>query len=52
MGFTASDARRAVAASPRAGAVEERLRAALGVLRAIDASRGGTRCQEPFAMWS
>jgi hypothetical protein len=51
MGVTANDARRAVAACPRAGAVEERMRAALGVLRTIYASRG-TRCEEPRAMWS
>ena len=49
MGVTATDARRAVAACPRKGAVEERMRAALGALRAIYASRGtGTRCEEPL----
>jgi hypothetical protein len=47
MGVTAGDARRAVAACPRAGAVEERMRAALGALRNIYVSRGGgTRCEE------
>ena len=52
MGVTASDARRAVAASPRAGAVEERMRAALGALRKIYASRGsGTRCEEAPRRW-
>ena len=48
MGVTASDARQAVAASPRSGTIEERLRAALGALRSIYASRG-TRCAEPLA---
>jgi hypothetical protein len=48
MGVTASDARQAVAASRGPGAVEERMRAALALLRRIDASRGrGTRCEEP-----
>jgi 5-methylcytosine-specific restriction endonuclease McrA len=47
MGVTASDARRAVAESCRTGSVEERLRAALGTLRTIYASRAGTRCEEP-----
>ena len=51
MGVTASDARQAVAASPRSGTAEERMRAALGALRAIYASRGGTRCAEPLAAW-
>ena len=52
MGVTASDARWAVAASPRAGAVEERMRAALGALRKIDPSRGsGTRCEEAGRRW-
>ena len=51
MGVTASDARQAVAASPRSGTAEERMRAALGALRTIYASRGGTRCAEPLAAW-
>ena len=51
MGVTAGDARQAVAACPRAGVVEERMRAALGALRTIYAGRG-TRCEEPRAMWS
>ena len=52
MGVTASDARRAVAASPRAGSVEERMRAALGALGTIYASRGsGTRCEEARRRW-
>ena len=47
MGVTAGDARRAVAASPRRGTVEERMRAALRALGNIYASRGGgTRCGE------
>jgi hypothetical protein len=50
MGVTAGDARRAVAAAPRAGAVEERMRAALGALRTIYASRG-TRCEEARPGW-
>jgi hypothetical protein len=53
MGVTAGDARRAVAASPRGGAVEERMRAALGALHSIYASRGeGTRCEEPRPLWA
>jgi hypothetical protein len=51
MGVTASDARRAVKTCPGPGTVEERMRAALGALRTIYASRGaGTRCEEPLAM--
>ena len=51
MGVTASDARLAVAESPRTGTVEERLRAALGVLGNTYATRRGTRCQEPPPTW-
>ncbi len=52
MGVTTADARRAVAACPRAGAPEERMRAALGVLRNIYLSRGGgTRCGEARASY-
>jgi hypothetical protein len=50
LGVTASDARQAVAASKGSGTVEERMRAALGALRTIYASRG-TRCAEPLPMW-
>ena len=47
MGVTASDARQAVAASRGPGTVEERMRAALGALGVIYASRGvGARCEE------
>ena len=50
LGVTASDARQAVAASRQKGTVEERMRAALGALRGIYASRGvGTGCREPLA---
>ena len=53
MGVTTTDARRAVAASPRRGAVEERMRAALGALHTIYESRGGgTRCEEPRPRWT
>jgi hypothetical protein len=45
MGVTARDARRAVAACPRSGALEERMRAALGALRNIYVNRG-PRCGE------
>ncbi len=52
MGVTAGDERRAVAAGPRAGGVEERMRAALGALRNMYVSRvGGTRCQEARPGW-
>jgi len=52
VGVTAGDARRAVAASPRGGAVEQRLGAALGALRSIDPSRAsGTRCEEARPRW-
>jgi hypothetical protein len=51
MGVTEGDARRAVAASPKEGAVEERMRAALGALRSIYATRSATRCRQPDAMW-
>jgi len=48
LGVTASDARQAVAATGGPGAAEERMRAGLGALRAIYASRmTGTRCREP-----
>jgi hypothetical protein len=50
LGVTPRDARHAVAASRGAGDVEERLRAALGALGNIYASRGvGTGCREPIA---
>ena len=49
LGVTASDARQAVAATRRAGPVEERMRAALRALRTIYASRSGTGCAEPVA---
>jgi hypothetical protein len=48
LGVTASDARQAVAASRSRGPVEERMRAALGALASVYASRGrGARSQEP-----
>jgi hypothetical protein len=48
LGVTASDARQAVAAGRSRGPVEERVRAALGALARIYASRGrGARSQEP-----
>jgi hypothetical protein len=50
MGVTAGDARQAVAACPRGGAVEERMRAALGALHTIYAS--GSRCGEPRPRWA
>ena len=50
MGVTAGDARRAVAAAPRAGSVEERMRAALGALGNICARRG-TRYEEARPAW-
>jgi HNH endonuclease len=50
LGVTAGDARQAVAASRGTGTVEERLRAALGALGTVYASRGvGTGCRERFA---
>ena len=45
------DARQAVRACSRSGTVEERMRAALGALRNIYLSRGGTGCAEPIAAW-
>jgi hypothetical protein len=50
LGVTPSDARQAVAACSRSGTLEERMRAALGALRTIYASRG-TRCAEPLPTW-
>jgi len=46
MSVSTADARRAVAACPRTGSVEERMRAALRALRTIYAGRAGTRCEE------
>ncbi|HUS67938.1 MAG TPA: HNH endonuclease, partial [Kofleriaceae bacterium] len=52
MGVTATDARRAVAESRGKGTtLEERLRAALGVLRGIYARQKGWRCEEERARW-
>jgi hypothetical protein len=49
LGVTAGDARQAVRASRGPGPVEERIRAALGVLRTMYATRGaGPRCEEPL----
>jgi hypothetical protein len=48
MGVTAADARHAVVESRGRGTtVEERMRAALGVLREIYARQKGWRCEEP-----
>jgi len=48
MGVTATDARQAVAESRGAGAVEERMRAALATLRSLYQRRGdGAHCREP-----
>jgi hypothetical protein len=51
LGVTAHDARQAVATTRGQGTVEERMRAALGALRTIYLSRGGSRCAEPLATW-
>jgi hypothetical protein len=52
MGVTATDARRAVAESRGMGTtLEERLRAALAVLRGIYARQKGWRCEESRAPW-
>ena len=52
MGVTATDARRAVAESRGQGAsLEERLRAALGVLRGVYARQKGWKCEEAGGAW-
>src|SRR5690349_3013564 len=52
MGVTAADARRAVAESRGYGAtIEERLRAALAVLRRLYARQKGWHCEEAGAVW-
>lgn len=52
MGVSAADARFAVAESRNRGAtVEERMRAALGVLRGIYARQKGWRCEEERVLW-
>ena len=52
MGVTAAEARQAVAESRGRGAtIEERMRAALGVLRSIYAGQKGRRCEERRVPW-
>src|SRR5690349_23475301 len=52
MGVTAADARRAVAESRGRGAsIEERLRAALGILRGVYARQKGWQCEEAGVVW-
>ena len=52
MGVTAADARHAVAESKGRGiSVEERMKAALGVLHRLYQQRQGVRCEEPGLMW-
>jgi hypothetical protein len=52
MGVSAAEARHAVAVSRGRGTtVEERMRAALGVLRGIYARQKGWRCEEERVVW-
>ncbi|HUS68524.1 MAG TPA: hypothetical protein VMZ28_28510, partial [Kofleriaceae bacterium] len=52
MGVTAADARRAMAESRGHGAsIEERLRAALAVLRGVYARQKGWHCEEAEVVW-